>query len=211
MDGVHDLAGRQGFGPVPHTANGPIGDTFKYDWEHLGYSLLFLGVTNGNFTLDEVRHAVERLEPVYYLSTPYYERYIIGAATLMVEKGVLTHDELEAAAGGPFPLALPATSPGRPARENRETFEVGDKVRVTDDHFAGHVRYPAFCRGKVGTVQHRTGMTWPFPDAAGHGRSDGGSEPSYHVEFDAAELFGDDTDAGAVVVDLFEGYLERTA
>ncbi len=44
MDGVHDLAGRQGFGKVPHTANGPIGDVFKADWEHMGYSMLFLGV-----------------------------------------------------------------------------------------------------------------------------------------------------------------------
>ncbi|MFP5020738.1 nitrile hydratase subunit beta [Pseudonocardia phyllosphaerae] len=208
MDGVHDLAGKQGWGQVPHTANGPIGDTFKYDWEHLGYSLLFLGVSKGIFTLDEVRHSVERIEPRVYLTTPYYERYIIGAASLMVEKGVLTQDELETMAGGPFPLALPAVSPGRPAPEHTITFEVGDKVRVRDDHFAGHVRYPAFCRGKVGTVQHRTAMTWPFPDAAGHGRSDGGAEPSYHVEFAGEELFGDDTDAGAVVVDLFEGYLE---
>lgn len=211
MDGIHDLAGRQGFGRVPHTANGPIGDTFKYDWEHLGYSLLFLGVEKGLFTLDEVRHAVERIEPKHYLTTPYYERYVIGGATLMVEKGVLTQDELEALAGGPFPIALPATSPGRPARERVERFEVGDKVRVREDHFAGHVRYPAFCRGKVGTVQHRTTQEWPFPDAAGHGRDDAGSERTYHVEFSSEELFGEDTDGGAVVVDLFEGYLEPVA
>ena len=38
-----------------------------------------------------------------------------------------------------------------------------------------------------------------------------GEEPTYHVKFDAEELFGSDTDGGSVVVDLFEGYLEPAA
>ena len=70
---------------------------------------------------------------------------------------------------------------------------------------------PGYCRGKVGTVTHRTAAKWPFPDSIGHGRDDAGEEPTYHVQFDGAELFGTDTDAGSVVVDLFEGYLERAA
>ncbi|UTP25509.1 nitrile hydratase subunit beta [Burkholderia sp. FXe9] len=45
MDGFHDLGGFQGFGPVPHTINSlgykPV---FKEDWEHLAYSLMFVGV-----------------------------------------------------------------------------------------------------------------------------------------------------------------------
>ncbi|WP_200887686.1 SH3-like domain-containing protein, partial [Rhodococcus opacus] len=49
------------------------------------------------------------------------------------------------------------------------------------------------------------------PDAIGHGRTDAGEEPTYHVEFAAEDLFGEDTDAGSVVVDLFEGYLEPAA
>ncbi|WP_230304408.1 MULTISPECIES: nitrile hydratase subunit beta [unclassified Rhodococcus (in: high G+C Gram-positive bacteria)] len=211
MDGIHDLAGRQGFGRVPHTANADIGATFKKDWEHLPYSLMFLGVELGHFSVDEVRHVVERIEPRHYLTTPYYERYVIGVASLMVEKGVLTQDELERLAGGPFPLALPAISEGRPAIVPDAPFEVGELVRVKDDFFAGHVRYPAFCRSKVGTVQHRTTESWPFPDSIGHGRDDAGAQPTYGVEFASAELFGDDTDGTAVVVDLFGGYLERVA
>jgi nitrile hydratase len=70
---------------------------------------------------------------------------------------------------------------------------------------------PAYCRGRVGTVTHRTSDQWPFPDAIGHGRADAGEEPTYHVKFAAEDLFGDDTDAGSVVVDLFEGYLEPAA
>lgn len=214
MDGVHDLAGKQGFGPVDHKINEyengqPVPETFHADWEHLPYSLFFLGVAELNkFSVDEVRHVVERIAPVHYLVTPYYERYAIGVATLMVETGVLTKDELEKFAGGPFPLSLPATSEGRPARSDTPVFNVGDTVRVRDEHFAGHIRMPGICRGKTGVVRHRTAEKWPFPDAIGHGRTDGGAEPTYHVEFTGEELFGDDTDAAAVMVDLFGGYLE---
>lgn len=208
MDGIHDLAGMQGFGRVDHIADADVGGPFHHDWEAIGYGGIFLGVEKGIFSIDEVRHAVERLEPLYYLMTPYYERYVVGVASLLVEKGVLTQDELVAATRKPFPLARPALSQGRAPRQDRSLFAVGDRVRVRDDHFAGHVRYPAYCRGKVGTVTHRTSAQWPFPDAIGHGRNDCGSEPTLHVEFTGADLWGDDTDASAVVVDLFETYLE---
>src|SRR3546814_14446122 len=66
---------------------------------------------------------------------------------------------------------------------------------------------PAYCRGRVGTISHRTSEKWPFPDAIGHGRNDDCEEPTYHVQIAAEELFGSETDGGRVVVDLFEGYL----
>ncbi|MGW0174030.1 nitrile hydratase subunit beta [Rhodococcus sp. NPDC003322] len=214
MDGVHDLGGKQGFGEVNHKINEYEGgktysNPFHHDWEHLPYSVMFAAVAEmGAFSVDEVRHVVERIAPVHYLATPYYERYVIGVATLLVEKGFLTHAELEALAGGPFPLALPLTSPGRPARTDRQEFSVGDKVRVRDEFFAGHIRMPAYCRGRTGVVRHRTADAWPFPDSIGHGRTDGGAEPTYNVEFTGKELFGEDTDAASIMVDLFEGYLE---
>ncbi|OZC58678.1 nitrile hydratase subunit beta [Rhodococcus sp. 06-621-2] len=212
MDGVHDLAGVQGFGRVPHTADADIGPTFHGDWEHLPYSLMFAGVAElGAFSVDEVRYVVERMEPRHYMMTPYYERYVIGVATLMVEKGILTQDELESFAGGPFPLSRPSESEGRSVRENSATFEVGQRVRVRDEYVPGHIRMPAYCRGRVETISHRTTEKWPFPDSIGHGRDDAGAEPTYHVKFDAEELFGQDTDGGSVVVDLFQGYLEPAA
>lgn len=217
MDGVHDLGGRQGFARVDHKINEyehgqTHSDPFHADWEHLPYSLFFLGVAElGKFSVDEVRHVVERIAPVHYLATPYYERYVIGVATLMVETGVLTREDLESFAAGPFPLALPAASPGRPARADKQQFNVGDRVHVRDEFFAGHIRMPAYCRGRTGVIRHRTADEWPFPDSIGHGRNDGGAEPTYHVEFTGEELFGDDTDAASILVDLFEGYLEPAA
>lgn len=208
MDGVHDLAGKQGFGKVRHQINtDSYKPVFKEDWEHLAYGLLFVGADPmGAFSIDELRHAVERIEPVHYLATPYYERYIIGTASLLVEKGILTQEELEELAGGPFPLALP-TGPGRPTPETAP-FEVGDRVRVKNEFVPGHIRQPAFVRGKTGTVLHRTTDKWPFPDSIGHGM-DAGVQPTYHVSFDSHDLWGDDTDGDKVIVDLFEGYLEK--
>ena len=44
MDGFHDLGGFQGFGKVPHTINSlDYKQVFKQDWEHLAYSLMFIG------------------------------------------------------------------------------------------------------------------------------------------------------------------------
>ena len=207
MDGVHDLAGVQGFGLVDHQINKDTGGPFKYEWEAIAYGSIFAGVEKGIFSLDEIRHAVERLEPVHYLTTSYYERYVIGVASLMVEKGVMTQQELEDAAGGPFPLVRAALSEGRPAVSHKHNFQVGDRVLVRHEHFAGHCRYPAYCRGKTGTITHITTAKWPFPDAIGHGREDGGAESTIHVEFSGKDLW-DDAEAAAVVVDLFEGYLE---
>lgn len=216
MHGIHDLGGVQNFGRVPHTVNeyedGPF-QTAEYheDWEPLAYGLLFACADADQFSVDQLRHSIERMEARDYMSSSYFERILVGTATLMVENGVLTQEELENLAGGPFPLARPAESKGRPANPDLQTFEVGDRVRVATPQVPGHIRVPGYCFGKEGVVQHRTLHEWRFPDAIGHGRDDGGSEPTYHVRFDASDIFGEETDAEAIVVDLFGGYLERVA
>lgn len=207
MDGIHDLGGVQGFGRVQHTANSlSYKPVFHEDWENLGYSLLFLGAAElGLFNVDELRHAIERMEPRQYLASSYYDRIIVGVASLFVEKGALAQQRLEELAGGAYPLALPQGA-GRDARPPARPFQVGDQVRVRDEFVSGHIRMPGYVRGKRGVVVHRTTHEWPFPDAVGHGRSSS-SEPTYHVQFTTQELWGDEADAGTVVVDLFGGYL----
>ncbi|WP_051377476.1 nitrile hydratase subunit beta [Paraburkholderia dilworthii] len=212
MDGFHDLGGRQGFGTVEHTINTEsYKPVFKEDWEHLGYSLLFLGVEHlKKFSVDEVRHAVERIEHRLQSATPYFERYVIATASLLVEHGVLTKQELNDALGAEFPLSSPARSKGRAAPQpNRPHFEVDDKVTVRDECVTGHIRVPAYCRGKTGVILHRTSAKWPFPDSIGHGHKDAVLQPTYHVQFTAQELWGSEADGGHVVVDLFESYLDK--
>src|SRR3954453_8736021 len=161
---MHDLGGRQGFGPVRYTRNAP---PFHADWEVRANSLYALAVRLGLINMDEYRHAIERMEPRHYLRASYYERSLTGLATLCVEKGIVSRDELERRAGGLFPLALPA-APGRANAASREAFKRGDHVRVKDDHVTGHVRMPGYIRGKAGVVVGES-PAYPFPDAQAHG------------------------------------------
>jgi hypothetical protein len=57
-------------------------------------------VRSGLFNMDEYRHAIERMEPRHYLAASYYERSLTALATLCVEKGVVTREELERAGTG---------------------------------------------------------------------------------------------------------------
>lgn len=213
MDGFHDLGGFQGFGPVPHRINSlDYKRVFKADWEHLAYSLMFVGADHLKlFTIDEARHAVERLDVRQHVGTTYYERYVIATATLMVEAGVITQEELDEALGSRFKLANPPHSKGRPGIGGRLPFQVGDRVRVRDEYVAGHIRVPAYVRGKEGVILHRTTEQWPFPDTIGHGDHSAIHQSSYHVEFRTEDLWGDTCDKGLVVVDLFESYLDKIA
>ncbi len=205
MDGIHDLGGKQGFGPVRH---GPDAAVFHEDWEKRINALYGLAVRLGIFNMDEYRHAIERMEPRHYLSAGYYERTLTSLATLCVEKGVLTHADLEERAEGSFPLALPL-GPGRGNVTTRRTYQPGDRVRVRDDHVCGHVRMPGYIRGKQGVV---VGVSppYPFPDAHAHGL-EADDEPTYDVRFKSSDLWPDAADSALVHVGVFQSYLEPAA
>ena len=146
MDGMHDLGGKQGFGPVRYTENAT---PFHERWEVRVNSLYAHAVRKGVFNMDEYRHAIERMDPRHYLTASYYERSLTSLATLCVEKGLITREELEGRADGIFPLALPS-APGRPNVPTRQRFAIGDRVRVRDESVAGHMRMPAYVRGRSG-------------------------------------------------------------
>lgn len=203
MDGIHDLGGRQGFGPVRHSPTAPA---FHELWEKRANALYSLAVRLGVFNMDEYRHAIERMEPRHYLSASYYERSLTSLATLCVEKGICTREELEALAEGGFPLAL-ASAPGRSNEPARELFAPGDRVRARSEHVPGHVRMPAYIRGKVGVVVSES-PAYPFPDAHAHGVA-AADEPTYDVRFDTADLWTNAADAAFVHVGVFQSYLER--
>ena len=202
MDGIHDLGGRQGFGPVRYVPDAPA---FHADWEKRINALYGLAVRRGVFNMDEYRHAIERMEPRHYLSAGYYERTLTSLATLLVEKGVVTREELERRAEGSFPLALPAAA-GRSNAATRPRLAVGDGVRVRMDHVPGHVRMPAYIRGKRGVVVG-VSPAYPFPDAHAHG-VEAEDERTCDVRFVSTELWPDAAEPAMVHVGVFESYLE---
>jgi len=204
MGGIHDLGGVDGFGAIEVERNEPV---FHEDWEPLGYALGFLGMGLGWWTADQIRHAIERMEPRHYMAASYYERFLTGVASLYVEKGIVSRQCLEELAGGRFPLSL-AMVQGEQAREQDIHFAVGESVVVTNRHFRGHCRMPKYVRGKQGVVIH-IAPRFPFAGSAGHGL-EASLEPTYHVRFAANDLWSDGEENSTVVVDLWESYLEKS-
>jgi nitrile hydratase beta subunit len=207
MDGIHDLGGMSGFGAVEIEPNEPV---FHERWEARAFALNMLGIRLIEaYNVHEYRHAVERMDPAHYLAASYYERWFTGIATLLVEKGVVARTELEARAGGRFPLARPAAEvkPIRVTPRAQPRFAAGDTVLVRDIHPAGHTRVPRYVRGRRGVVV-RVSRAFEFPDLAGHALP-AHLEHTYHVEFEARELWTDAAESReTVVVDLWESYLE---
>ena len=87
----------------------------------------------------------------------------------------------------------------------RERFRIGDAVVVRADHVPGHVRMPAYIRGKRGVVVGES-PAYPFPDAHAHG-VEAADEPTYDVRFSTAELWPNAADAAFVHVAVFQSYL----
>lgn len=207
MDGVHDLGGKHGFGPIEYEADEPV---FHESWQATAFGLMLaVPVVMRNHNADQYRHAVERMAPRHYFGCHYYERVLTGVTTLLVERGVLSREELEQRAGGAFPLALPVAEHPLAdlAPQPTARFAIGDRVRVRDFHPRGHTRAPGFCRGRQGTIIH-VAPRFPFPDASAHG-GPLRDEHTYHVEFAATELWGDEgAPNDSVVVDLWDCYLD---
>jgi nitrile hydratase len=146
------------------------------------------------------------MEPRHYLAAGYYERSLTGLATLLVEKGIVTREELERRVQGSFPLSAPS-APGRGNAPVRERFGPGDRVRVKLDYVPGHVRMPAYVRGKTGVVVSES-PAYPFPDAHAHG-IEAQDEPTYDVRFRSEELWPNSADPALIHVGVFQTYLER--
>ena len=194
------MGGMHGFGPVVAEKNEPV---FHSRWE--GKVRAIMQRTVGRFYhLDEFRHAIERMPPDAYLRAGYYEKWLLALETMMVEQGVITHEELRSGrAAGPAPHAH-LEHEARP--ELKARFSPGDNIVTRNLNPTGHTRLPRYARGKRGVVRTVNG---PFllPDRNAYGRHKEW-EACYAVEFTARELWGDEAPAtDRVCVDLSESYL----
>ena len=202
VDGIHDLGGRQGFGPVEVEPDEPV---FHQAWEGRVFGLAGLALASGGFNTPMFRHAIERMEPGHYLASSYYEHWLTAVTTLLAEASIVSTQEL-----GGVPTSLPVrvsaddvdTAP--PAAQPR--FAVGDGVVVRDVQFGGHTRCPAYVRRRRGTIV-RVDVRAPVPEIEAH-VGDRVLEQTYTVRFDAGELWGDGQRGVTIHVDLYERYLE---
>jgi hypothetical protein len=63
------------------------------DWERLADAISSALGKEGIYTTDEHRRAIESLED--YRDLSYYERWVAATEKLLVEKGILTTDEID--------------------------------------------------------------------------------------------------------------------
>lgn len=91
MSGVHDLGGSPG-GPIEKSQHE------IEDWERLADAITIVLDKKGIKTTDEHRRAIESLDPELYGRLGYYERWIAATETLLVEKDILTREEIDARA-----------------------------------------------------------------------------------------------------------------
>ena len=216
MNGVHDMGGMQGFGPVLPEADEP---KFHDAWERRAFALTLAMGGTGAWNLDQSRAARESLPPAHYLASGYYRIWFDGLRALLLERKLVTADELadgqlrEPARVLPRVLTVDRVAPAlaRGSSTQRAVvgaprFHVGDRVRTRNLHPPTHTRLPRYCRGKSGAILVVHGAH-VFPDANARGA---GEQPQwlYTVRFAAAELWGQDTTATAVHVDCWEPYLE---
>jgi hypothetical protein len=89
VTGVHDMGGSPG-GPIDRSQHE------TEDWERLADAVTIVLDKKGLKTTDEHRRAQESLEN--YRELGYYERWVAATEILLVEKGILTREEIEARA-----------------------------------------------------------------------------------------------------------------
>lgn len=92
MNGVHDMGGMHGFGPVATDDDGP----FHHDWEVTFHALQRVLGSHGLYTGDEHRALRERMAPAEYLRAGYYEQRLLPIEWLLIEAGVLEEGAVDA-------------------------------------------------------------------------------------------------------------------
>ena len=212
MNGIHDLGGMHGFGRIEVEPDEPV---FHARWERRVLGMVFQMVGFGWVNIDTFRHGIERTSPVDYLTLGYYGRWRSSLERVLVERGVLGADEVDARSSGRT-AAPPATAPAPPEDlaygferplTRAPRFQPGDAVRARVASPAGHTRLPRYVAGRRGVVD-RVRPAYVFPDSNAHGH---GEDPQhlYNVRFDATELWGNVAEPGTSLrIDLFEPYLE---
>src|SRR5215510_320201 len=89
MARTHDMGGRPTDAPI---------DTAEHalaDWEVVADAVAVALAAKGIRSTDESRRAIEDMPPEDYLALGYYERWVVSTEEILVEKGVLTRDEID--------------------------------------------------------------------------------------------------------------------
>jgi len=219
MNGVHDMGGMHGMGPIQPESDEPV---FHARWEARVFAIVRAMSAWRKWNIDASRHQRELIAPAEYLRMTYYEKWHAGLLELMVKKGLVTREEI--ATGRASPATLPKVQPaltaekvaaftaqGSPTNRAIRTpplFQPDDMIHTQNINPLGHTRLPRYARAKRGVIDRVHGaFVFPDTNAAFQGEN---PQHLYSVRFCARELWGEQAAArDCVYLDLWESYLEH--
>jgi nitrile hydratase subunit beta len=217
MNGIHDMGGMHGMGPIEREENEPV---FHDKWEGRIFAITLAVGAWKKWNIDAGRHTIEQIPPADYLRMNYYEKWLSRTTALLVKHHLVTQEEIDS--GKPAPGSQKATPPftvdnvkvaqrpgyARPEADAQARFKVGDRVRARRINPTGHTRLPRYVRGREGVIDRHRGI-FVLPDTNAHFE---GEQPQhlYSVRFRAQELWGESaSQADSVYLDMWDSYLEH--
>lgn len=219
MNGVHDMGGMHGMGPIEAEKNEPV---FHARWEARTFVLTRALAAWRKWNLDMARHQLEQIPPADYLRMTYYEKWFTRLVELLVRTSLVSRSEIESGKSSPgspkwTPVLtadrVPATALNRNIASSDDSkiaprFKTGQFVRARNINPAGHTRLPRYARGKLGTIDRDHGV-YSFPDTNAHGLGEK-RQHVYSVCFASRDLWGADASPqDFVYIDLWDDYLEQ--
>jgi hypothetical protein len=86
---VHDRGGWPDTSPIDRAEH-----TYSM-WEKQTDAIRGVLGAKGIIRTDELRRAIESIEPFQYEHLSYYQRWLVAVEALLVEKGLLTHEDVD--------------------------------------------------------------------------------------------------------------------
>ena len=219
MDGMHDLGGKQGFGPID--VNEPE-IPFHHDWEGRMWAM-DQAAGNPTWTIDWWRHVRELIDPVDYLSRRYFDSWAQIDMAAYIDSGDFTLEELLSGKSvNPVTKSTEVMTTQDVHQANKESawrfdceidqlpiYSIGQQIVTvnTPPNISQHTRLPAYARSMKGVIHSHHGAHL-FPDEGARGNEIG--QHLYTVVFEARDLWPEAMGSkDQVFLDLWESYLEQ--
>eukprot|EP01033_Poteriospumella_lacustris_P005912 gene5912-4247_t len=211
--GVHDVGGVVG---LDNNGFIDIKDKKLKHWELSVHALLVILASRKPplMSTDELRRAVEALEPTVYNSWDYYDRWGAAMTAILMERGVFTQTQWDHYLSGDE-YTLTEAQPVK--------FAVGQHVRIRRENSRirwrrPHIRCPGYVFGVSGVISNLIGVfDDPFCLAF---RGKGPKQPLYTVivklrdlwaggKYPAGEIVGEHAGAEDVIeIEVYQDWLE---
>ena len=164
-------------------------------WEKRVDALMVLASSAGLMNTDSLRRVLEDMGEEAYETMSYYERWIASVSQNMVEAGAFSTAEL-------------ADKMAQVKDTWHHLWRCDMKVRVQNHWPPGHIRTPAYLRGKTGEIEREIGL-FNNPEQNAY-RLPPQQRRLVRVRFTMAEIWGDaaETPDDVIEAEIYAHWLE---